>query len=554
VHWQWFFIEDLPINISLRFGETEAIICSIISFILCCLFFARKIGYIDVLSDRNFGILNLFVFFMCCAIFAQNLFLFYMAVEAMGITSTILVGIKKDTITQTTNVFFCNKLASLLFLLATIYTAIVVRSLELSDIQAFCANKDVNQLFCPATIFVIACLIKGAQMPFSYWLIDATKANIFASILLHSGTIVGVGIIFIAKCYYLFESFAILKNMMIIVGLFTAIWMSCSAITHNNIKKMMACLTAAATGKMFIACGLGLYSLALLNFLCHAFYKATMFTCFAYLIAATSGEQNILKMGGLKNESPLFTDILWITFMIAVGFPFLPGFFANVPFLDSIQISNNFGLVGAIMLVSSLSTIAIFRIIVIAMYGPSRMDEITLSRVSKINSYDAKPLWLLISCSIAGSFGVWSFYEWDRLHFGVSGFVFVRDVFDYFYENIEEILQIVASIIISLVFLKYSSNKLFLKISEFFVWLFKNTEVYNLIREKILWFSTEFMSVVDEINNGITKILHQRLYGSILSIGVAIEKTQPRTLQVHVMWIAIGLVLAGMIVFYNRWM
>jgi NADH:ubiquinone oxidoreductase subunit 5 (subunit L)/multisubunit Na+/H+ antiporter MnhA subunit len=189
-----FKIGKISFGLSFCFGEVETIVCAVVSAILCCLYSARSIELIDKHVDRKFGILNVFVCFMCVAIFSKNLFQFYVAVEALGVISATIVGMEKRATYQATRVFAFNKFASLLFLMALIMIARSAGSLEFADIEALYSNGNASSLFWPSALLLGACLCKGAQVPFSYWLVDAAKANTFASILIHSGTSLASGL------------------------------------------------------------------------------------------------------------------------------------------------------------------------------------------------------------------------------------------------------------------------------------------------------------------------------------------------------------------------
>ena len=114
----WFDIAGLQVNFSFDFSQTGLILCSVVLTILCCLHFAHSSHTIG----RKFGLLNIFTFFMCFAILSDNIFQFYVGIEALGLISTALVCAEnsKQHITQveTVSVFSFNKFSSLTFLVA----------------------------------------------------------------------------------------------------------------------------------------------------------------------------------------------------------------------------------------------------------------------------------------------------------------------------------------------------------------------------------------------------------------------------------------------------
>lgn len=142
INFSWFSVANLKFNFSFSFSNTALILCSVISLILSCLYLSRKILLFDKYIERKFGILNIFIFFMCLAILSNNIFQFYIGLESLGIISTILVGLEKYSDKQSTKVYLFNKFASLLFLCGIAMIAIKTGSFEIDKIkQAYMGSK-----------------------------------------------------------------------------------------------------------------------------------------------------------------------------------------------------------------------------------------------------------------------------------------------------------------------------------------------------------------------------------------------------------------------------
>ncbi len=539
----WFSISNLNFDLSFNFWESEILICLIITMILICLYQARSISFFDNAIERKFGVLNIFVFFMCLAVLSDNIFQFYIGVEALGLISTILVSIEKNSEAETTRVFFFNKFASILFLVAISLLVITTNSFDISKIMEACSVKDSAKLLIPASLLLIACLCKGAQLPFSYWLLDAVKANTFASILIHAGTIVAVGIIFITKFYFLFDCFPILKKLMIVTGLFTSFWMVCCALVHNDIKKIIACLTSSSAGMMFIACGFGGYSLAILYFICHAFFKSMLFLSFAYLIAAMSGERDLSHLGGIAKMAPKVTDIIWVSFLFAAGFPFFSGFFSKISFMGTMEISEMRFISWEVIAVSILSIAAIFRMILKSLYEESRSDDLTLSRASKSNDYDMKPFWFLSCIATFGSFMIWSVFEWGDLHFGKAGIVYIRETMDYFHEIISSLVQIAIAVVAVCFYEKYSGKSTQNEIS-LTVALFRRNEIYGISRTIIRRIITFAMRILNSTQKIIVYKMNKDTFKTIYRVGNFLASQHRSFINSHAIWILLGITTA----------
>src|SRR5207344_1839239 len=80
---------------------------------------------------------------------------------------------------------------------------------------------------------------------------------------------------------------------------------------------------------MFVALGVGAYSVAIFHVYTHAFFKACLFLGAGSVIHALSGEQDVRKMGGLAKKIPVtFASFAVATAAIA-GLPPLAGFFSK---------------------------------------------------------------------------------------------------------------------------------------------------------------------------------------------------------------------------------
>ncbi len=80
---------------------------------------------------------------------------------------------------------------------------------------------------------------------------------------------------------------------------------------------------------MFLACGVGAFSAGIFHLMTHAFFKALLFLAAGSVIHAMGGEQDMLRMGGLRKKIQwTYLTMLMGTLAIA-GIPPLAGFFSK---------------------------------------------------------------------------------------------------------------------------------------------------------------------------------------------------------------------------------
>ena len=99
-------------------------------------------------------------------------------------------------------------------------------------------------------------------------------------------------------------------------------------------KRVIAYSTCSQLGYMVFACGLSSYEVGVFHLSNHAFFKALLFLGAGSVIHAVSDEQDMRKMGGLKNLLPFTYSIMLIGSLALMGFPFLTGFYSKDTILE----------------------------------------------------------------------------------------------------------------------------------------------------------------------------------------------------------------------------
>jgi len=156
-----------------------------------------------------------------------------------------------------------------------------------------------------AVLFVIAALLKCAQLPVHGWLIQVMEAPTPVSALLHAG-IVNLGGFLLIRLGTLVADVPVAQALLVGVGGITAVVAAATMMTRISIKVSLAWSTCAQMGFMLMQCGLGLYDLALLHIVAHSLYKAH-----AFLTAGTAVEQNRLQ--SMTPPLPPLSGFAWFT-------------------------------------------------------------------------------------------------------------------------------------------------------------------------------------------------------------------------------------------------
>lgn len=119
-----------------------------------------------------------------------------------------------------------------------------------------------------------------------------------------------------------------------LVGALTMMLGATIALTQTDIKRVVAYSTMSQLGYMVMACGLGAYSAGMYHLLTHGAFKALLFLgCGSVIIA--DHEQDMRRMGGLKDKLPVTYWTFLVGSLALAGFPLTAGFFSKDDLLVS---------------------------------------------------------------------------------------------------------------------------------------------------------------------------------------------------------------------------
>lgn len=242
---------------------------------------------------RFFGLINLFNFSLAGLFLSPNLYQTYVFWEIAGVVSYLLIGFeyfKPEKSLAAKKVFIINRIGDTAFLAGIIicsyllYEYAPAKSLvslsffDMNTVSILISAYTSRALFIiVCLLFVIAAAVKSAQFPFYTWLQDAMEAKLPVSSLLHSATLVALGVYLIIRMTPMFSLDPFVLKIVAILGLLTAFICSSSACTQQHPKKALAYSTSAQLGLMFFAVGILNIKAAVALFAAHAFIKSLLF-------------------------------------------------------------------------------------------------------------------------------------------------------------------------------------------------------------------------------------------------------------------------------------
>jgi NADH-quinone oxidoreductase subunit L len=284
---------------------------------------------------RFFAYLNLFMFFMLVLVLAGNALLMFVGWEGVGLASYLLIGFyfkKKSAVSAGMKAFVVNRIGDFGFLIGMFLLLANFGTLTFSEIAAKLAANPGWQggvFTLTALCLLLGAVGKSAQLPLYVWLPDAMEGPTPVSALIHAATMVTAGVYMIARTHALFDRSPFALAVVAIIGAATAFFAATIGLVQTDIKRVLAYSTISQLGYMFLGCGVAAYSAAIFHLVTHAFFKALLFLAAGSVIHAMGDEQDLRKMGGLRNKIPITFWTMTSAVLAICGIWPLAGFFSK---------------------------------------------------------------------------------------------------------------------------------------------------------------------------------------------------------------------------------
>src|SRR5262249_47900353 len=218
-------------------------------------------------------------------------------------------------------------------------------------------------------LLFVGAIGKSAQIPLYVWLPDAMEGPTPVSALIHAATMVTAGVYMIGRNAVLFGHAPQTLTIVGVIGTATALMAGTIGLVQNDIKRVLAYSTVSQLGYMFLAMGVGAYAAGIFHLYTHAFFKALLFLGSGAVIHALAGEQDLQRMGGLKDQLPITYWTFLIGAIAIAGVPGLSGFFSKDEILFRTYAGGHALLWIVGMLTSLLTAIYMFRLVFLAFHG-----------------------------------------------------------------------------------------------------------------------------------------------------------------------------------------
>jgi NADH-quinone oxidoreductase subunit L len=386
--WRWFDVGGLNLDIAFWLDPLAIVMVLIITGV-GGLIHIYSTGYMHDEPSywRFFGWLNLFTFAMLVLVLGDNLWLMFVGWEGVGLCSFALIGFWYTDHVNTSagnKAFIVNRVGDLAFVIALYslfaglgavgHPTLVIRAI--AQYAPLLADRP-GYLGLPLVTFVTLLLFlgatgKSAQIPLHVWLPDAMAGPTPVSALIHAATMVTAGIYMVARLNFLFSMAPATMLVIATVGAVTALFAATIGVTQNDIKRVLAYSTLSQLGYMFAGVGVGAYADGIFHLMTHAFFKACLFLGAGSVIHAMGGEQDMRKMGGLREELPItFWTFLAATLAIC-GIPPFAGFMSKDGIIWAAHAHGHPAIWAMLWVSAGLTAFYMFRQIYMTFFGEFR--------------------------------------------------------------------------------------------------------------------------------------------------------------------------------------
>jgi NADH-quinone oxidoreductase subunit L len=346
---------DLHSEWALRIDSLTAVMLVVVTSI-SSLVHIYSIGYMaeDPYKPRFFSYLSFFTFAMLMLVTADNLIQMFFGWEGVGLASYLLIGFwfhKPEANAAAIKAFLVNRVGDFGFSLGIFAVFLLTGAVDFDTIFAQApalVGKSFHFLSWNFDALTVVCLLlfmgamgKSAQFMLHTWLPDAMEGPTPVSALIHAATMVTAGVFMVARLSPLFELAPVAAAFVTFIGATTAIFAATVGLVQNDIKRIVAYSTCSQLGYMFVAMGVGAYSVGMFHLFTHAFFKALLFLGSGSVILAMHHEQDIRNMGGLWRKIPFTYGVMVVGTLALTGFPLTAGYFSKDAIIEAAAVGTN---------------------------------------------------------------------------------------------------------------------------------------------------------------------------------------------------------------------
>ena len=226
---------------------------------------------------RFFLVMSVFIGAMLVLALGGNGLLTFAGWEIAGVCSYLLIAYAHErpiTAYNAGRAFITNRLGDFGFVLGLLLLVAWVGTLEWPKLFQSAHRLQASTATALALCFLLAAAAKSAQLPFTPWVTRAMEGPTPSSALFYGAVMTHAGAYLVLRLQPLFEQSPAAMAILVLIGALTALYAFLSGLTQSDVKSSLILAGVAQIGLIFVACGLGWWTLATLHLFSHAVVRA----------------------------------------------------------------------------------------------------------------------------------------------------------------------------------------------------------------------------------------------------------------------------------------
>ena len=375
---EWAAIADvLAIDFSTHVDSITVVMITVVT-IVALMVMVYSVGYMrgEARYGWYFALLSFFTAAMLLLVVSGNLLQLYLAWEGVGLASYLLIGFyweRQSAAEAAKKAFITTRVGDVGLLIGIILLWRASGTFDIQEIIALAQSGGFDETYLTvAMLFLFAGAAgKSAQFPLHVWLPDAMEGPTPVSALIHAATMVVAGVYLVARMLPVFDTVLVARDVVLYVGLVTALMAATMGLVASDIKRVLAYSTVSQLGFMFVALGAGSVTAAMFHLFTHAFFKSLLFLGSGSVIHAT-GRQEVEYLGGLFRKMRLTGATFLVGGLALAGIVPLAGFWSKDEILYESLAHGSTAVYVTLAATAALTALYTTRLVVLTFFGQPR--------------------------------------------------------------------------------------------------------------------------------------------------------------------------------------
>jgi NADH:ubiquinone oxidoreductase subunit 5 (subunit L)/multisubunit Na+/H+ antiporter MnhA subunit len=277
----WLSSGDFSVDISFTLDGLGLSLSALVAFLaLLTVRFSVNYMHREMGFQRFLLVLCLFASAMELIVMAGGAVLAFVGWELAGVSSYLLIAYNFERGSAGRNasrVFVTNRIGDAGFLLGIFLAFAWLGGVEWPAMTNNAAGLNPLQADLIGLAFVLAALVKSAQVPFAPWISRALEGPTPSSAIFYGSLMVHAGVYLLVRLEPVLRQAPAVLALIAALGVLTALYGWLSGLVQTDVKSSLMFSTTAQVGLMFFWIGLGWSELAAWHLGLHALWRAYQF-------------------------------------------------------------------------------------------------------------------------------------------------------------------------------------------------------------------------------------------------------------------------------------